>query len=95
MYHTQWTVCITQLSLSLLLVVSLPHPGVLLVLLRHPVPEHPALLLLTSVGGSVGVDVVGVPVRGVGGRPVLLQPAAQVVTGLLQVVLVEDDVPHL
>jgi len=97
LYHTWWTVSITGLSLSadLLLVVSLPHPGVLLVLLRHPVPEHPALLLLTSVAGSVGVDVVGVPVRRVGGCPVLLQPAAEVVTGLLEVVFMEDDVPHL
>jgi len=33
--------------------------------------------------------------RGVRSQPVLLEPAAQVLAGLLQAVLMEDDVPHL
>ena len=55
------------------------------------VPEHPGLLLLGTIAWRHGVH----PVGRMRGGPVLLQPAAQVLAGLLQIVLVEDDVPHL
>ena len=54
-----------------------------------PLPEHPGLLL--GVGGPGCLP----PVWGVGGSPVLLQPPTQVITSILQAVLVQDDVPHL
>ena len=62
------------------------------------VPEHPRLLVVGAAGLAgppAPQDVCPRHVRGVGGGPVLLQPGAQVLRSLLQVVLVQDDVPHL
>ena len=62
------------------------------------VPEHPGLLVVGAAGLAgppAPQDVCPRHVRGVGSGPVLLQPGAQVLRSLLQVVLVQDDVPHL
>ena len=63
------------------------------------VPEHSRLLLLrpspVSLAPHAPHGVRPRHVRGVGRGPVLLQPGAQVLARLLEVVLVQDDVPHL